>query len=156
MRVLSGKEAEEAQHYIDEAVKEAVKSPCKHSKRGVVIVKTGVVIGRGYNNPPGEMQCNPEFCEPICAQYCVHAEENALLSALRMGYDPQGARMYHIKAVDGRAQDALGPSCVECSKLVLQTGVREFVLKQEQGLVCYEAAEFHRLSLECLMKVRLA
>ena len=152
MRYLEGSEASEAQYFIDEAVKEALKSRCDKSNRGVVLVKDSAIIGRGSNNPPLAIQCIPDYCRQICSQYCVHAEQNALFDALKKGYDVAGSRMYHIKVKDGEVKDSKKPCCVECSKMVLASGIGEFVLKLEQGLCVYGAQEFHDLSLKSLFE----
>ena len=150
MRYLEGKEIIEANKYIEEAIKEAEKSLCNKSKRGIIIVKNDIIIGRGFNNPPLDLLCEPEYCYPICNQYCIHAEENAIFDALMNNYDLNGSRMYHIKIKEGEVRTSGMPSCVNCSKKILHLGIAEFVLKHDVGYRVYSAREFHELSLESL------
>lgn len=150
MRFLQGEEVAEADRCIDLAVQEALKSRCSKSKRGVVISKEGDIIGRGANNPPLDMQCKPDYCYQICNQYTVHGEQNAILDALRNGHELSGSRMYHIKVKEGEVRTSGQPSCVQCSKLVMQSGIAEFVLKHDEGYGLYDAREFHELSLKSL------
>lgn len=151
MQVLDGKERDVAQHWLGVAVNEALKSRCEQSQRGVIIVQNNVLIGRGCNNPPLEMACVPETCYKICAQYCVHAEQNAILNAAD-SHQLSGATMYHVRVKNHVVMPSKEPCCVECSKLVLQSGIAEFVMKTEQGVCRYAAQEFHELSLTYLVK----
>ena len=150
MRYLQGEEIAKAEKYMAEAVQEALKSRCNKSKRGVVIVKDGQIIGRGQNNPPLDIECKPSYCGPICGKYCVHGEQKAILDALGNGRGLEGSRMYHIKVKEGRAVNSGQPSCVDCSKLILEARIAEFVLKHDKGYGLYGAREFHELSLKHL------
>lgn len=128
------------------AVEVANTSPCQKSKRGVVIVKDGVVIGSGCNGPPPGFSCDGA-CRTICRDYAVHAEKNAMFDALRKGISLNGARGFHMRSVDGIGVASGTPSCVQCSKEMLAFGLAEFVLLDEKGFALYEMNEFHRLSL---------
>lgn len=55
--------------------------------------------------------------------------------------------MLHIKTVDGAAVPSAGPSCLECSKLILEAGVAEMWLFLETGWTRYSAREFHTATL---------
>ena len=153
MRFLESKrEIEVADKYIDEAVKEAIKSPCDKSKRGVVIAdnNTGEIIGRGYNRPPKDFECEPSYCKNICSSYAIHAEENAIFDALENNYKLNNSTLFHIKAVDEKPVASGGPSCVNCSKIILDKDIKQVVLKHENGYGVYESKEFHELSLKSL------
>src|SRR3989344_5912176 len=98
MRYLKGLEEEMAQHWIKLAAEEAKNSRCSKSNRGVVIVKDDItLLGKGTNNPPGKVECLTERCYEICNEYAVHAEQNAIIEALRNGKNIEGSRMYHVK-----------------------------------------------------------
>lgn len=155
MRFLEGEEYEEAKRWIQEAVYVARDSRCDKSKRGVVVVKNGSIIGRGTNNPPLDLPCVPEYCRSICNMFCLHGEQNALLDTRRNGYDPSGSRIYHIKVKDSIQAPSGPPSCVQCSRIVLDEGVKDFVLLYKDGIGLYEAREFHELSLENIKPGRL-
>jgi len=158
MRYLIGEEAREAEKYILEAAEEAKKSTCKKSQRGAVIVKNGEIIGKGYNKVTNEKYCNPCIREDIKdnsrAELCSasHAEQIAILDAFKKGKDPEGSRMYHIKVKDGKIRPSGDVSCTVCSRLVLETGISEFVLLHEKGLAVYDSKEFNEKSFEYFLK----
>ena len=130
---------------MEDATEVAYKSPCQKSKRGVIIVKDGNIIGRGFNSPfLGE--CNNEQGY-TCREYCEHAEDAALKDAKERGVDVSGARMFHIKVKNGVPVASESPSCSRCANLALEEGILEFVLKHENGYGVYGIAEFHELSV---------
>src|SRR3989338_6412369 len=69
------------------------------------------------------------------------------ITLLGNGKNIEGTRMYHVKVKNDEIKYSGGPSCVQCSKLVLETGIKNFVLKHRGGYELYEAEEFHELSL---------
>jgi dCMP deaminase len=162
MRYLKGQEKREARRYLDLCTEYAKMSPCLKSQRGVAIVLNGEVIGKGCNAPPfGENPCNyclrekvKELGLEIKTEPCraVHAEQNAIINAYTKGYSLEGSRMYHIKVKDGKGVPSGKPSCTICSKLVVEAGIKEFVLLHEEGVAAYGAYEFNELSLESVLK----
>ena len=152
VRYLEGDERKKAQHWLDDAVQEALKSRCEKSKRGVIIVKNNFVLGRGCNNPPADMPCVPDVCKPVCGRYCVHAEQNAIIDALNKGFYLKDSQMYHVRMKEGVVVDSREPCCIDCSKLVLQLGIAEFVMKTEVGMCAYGAQEFHDASLAYVLR----
>jgi deoxycytidylate deaminase len=147
MRHLSGKEMSVADIFSAEAVRLAKQSPCEKSKRGVVIVKDDVIVGRGFNGPPGGYAC-AGVCREYCSEYTVHAEMRAVFNALMSGVSLFGARAYHVKAVDGVAVPKGIPSCLPCSKHMLDVGLSEIVLMDEQGYALYGVEEFYLRTTE--------
>ncbi len=130
------------------AVRAARRSPCAKSQRGAVIWKrlAGIVVP-GWNHPPEPMSCSGSLhCREHCNKFCVHAEADAIL---RAGVDLQGCEMLHVKVVDGEPVPSGGPSCWQCSRLILQSGIKTMWLLHD-GLRGYDAHEFHLLTLhEC-------
>lgn len=155
--ILRGPELEVAMRWIDVALEEAKKSPCARDKRGVVIVKDDLEIGKGFNAPPHGFICEPKYCEPTCKDYAVHAEMNAVADAARRGNGKNvvGSRMYHARVENGVLQDSRSPKCYACSKHLVTFGLAEFVLKHEQGYTLYPIREFNQLSLESSRNVAL-
>jgi len=145
-RILEDEELEEVLEIMKFAVIKSLESPCKTDKRGVVIVKDRV-IGVGVNSPPEGFECCPEYCEPTCRDYAVHAEMNAIADANDKGTSVKGARLYHAKSENEELVISRKPRCVDCSKHILAFGISEVVLNREEGLTVYDALEFHRLSL---------
>ncbi len=150
MRILETEEISRLRHVFDEAVNQAKLSPCQKSKRGAVVFKDGLILGRGFNAPPEPFSCDGVFCRPICSQFAIHAEQNAIYDALLRQNTVKDASIFHIKVKDGKSQISNDLSCAECSKLVLRLKLHEFILFQDQGFVAYEALEFHELTLAYL------
>jgi len=154
MRYLQWREILEADVYFKECEQEARKSRCQKSQRGVVIVKGEDILGRACNNPPLELRCEPEKCHDICNEYCIHAEDRAIHGAHAQGLDLKGSRLYHIKIKEGEVKPSRNPSCPNCSKWILESGIAEVVLKHEIGHGLYDAKEFHELSLEAARQAK--
>lgn len=160
MRYLFGEEVKEAEKYTQIAAEEAKKSTCKKSQRGATIVKKYNVIGVGFNKVTDEKYCNPCIREDIRdnsrVELCSanHAEQLAILDALRKGNDLGGSRLYHAKIKDGEIIPSDDVSCTVCSRLILESGISEFVLLQTSGFALYSSEELNRLSFEYFMKNR--
>ena len=107
--------------WVDEAVRVAMKSPCL-SKRGVVISsKDGRLISTGFNHQPFPFECDgSERCKKNCGKTAIHAEQAAILRAAE---PVAGGWMLHVKAKDGKPCASGSPSCLECSKLILVSGI---------------------------------
>lgn len=107
--------------WVDYAVEVAMKSPCQ-SKRGVLIAdKAGDLIGEGFNHQPSPFICDgSDACKRTCGKTAVHAEQSAILSARA---DVRSGWMLHVKARDGKPCASMAPSCLECSKLILESGI---------------------------------
>ncbi len=140
--------------YLLEAAREASKSVCTKSQRGAVIVRDGEIIGRGYNKPTIDYLCNPCIREEIRdnsrVELCsaIHAEQMAILDALKRGESLEGSTLYHVKVKNREMKPSGPPSCTVCSRLILESGVSEVVLWHREGYAVYTAEEFNRLSFE--------
>ncbi|MHB8147168.1 MAG: cytidine/deoxycytidylate deaminase family protein [Vulcanimicrobiaceae bacterium] len=131
---------------ILEAVHASRKSPCR-SKRGASawMPFTTEVLASGYNAKPEAFACTSDaHCKATCAKFAIHAEQSALLA---LGPYARGADMLHVKTVEGHLAVSGPPSCVECSKLILQAGISGMWLYHVAGWTRYDAEEFHRLSV---------
>jgi dCMP deaminase len=102
---------------------------CLGSRIGAIIVRDGRIISTGYNGTPQKMtNCLDGGCHrcanrdqyPAGAGYdlciCVHAEQNALLSAARFGIAVEGSVMY----------TTMRP-CFGCTKEMLQARIHTVV-----------------------------
>lgn len=109
------------QSWIDEAVAAAMLSPCQ-SKRGVVIAnRHSKLISSGFNDQPYPFRCDgTENCKRTCGKTAVHAEQRALINC---GAPLRGAWMLHVKAKQHKPCASMAPSCLECSKLILASGI---------------------------------
>lgn len=156
MHYLKGKEAEEAMRYIDIAAEQARKATCQRSKCGTVIVKDEIIIGEGYNSPPKDLESqrkclvdkdtyHKKIADKTC---CVHAEQRAIINALMKNPEKIiGSRLYFIRLdLDNNILKAGRPYCTHCSKLALDSGIKEFVLWHDQGICVYGTTEYNDIS----------
>lgn len=158
MRYLSGKEEKTALEYLAKASEIALQATCSRSKCGSVIVKGNEIIGRGYNSPPlgleSQRRCSNskkdydlKVTDKTC---CVHAEQRAIMDALRT--NPEnifGSRLYFIRVdEEGNPKRAGNPYCTICSKMALDAGIAEFVLWHEEGICVYDTEEYNLRSFE--------
>lgn len=162
MFVLTGDEHSAAWSFVNAAIIEAKKASCLRSKCGSVIVKDNLIIGRGYNNLPGD-KC-PQSClkdtlkhQPLFKSdktCCIHAEQRAIMNALKGGHNLTSARLYFIRLDEhDTPKNAGSPYCTMCSKLALDSGIAEFVLWHKEGLTVYDTEEYNDLSFRHGMPV---
>ncbi|NTW14333.1 MAG: hypothetical protein HGA31_04875 [Candidatus Moranbacteria bacterium] len=142
--------------WIEAAIEAAKKATCGRSKCGSVIVRDGNIIGEGYNSPPGDRESRRR-CETEKSSYdpkvtdrtcCVHAEQRAIMDALRRNPDKvAGSRLYFIR-LDGKdvPKRSGDPYCTICSKMALDAGIGEFVLWNDSGMVAYPTDEYDEVS----------
>lgn len=156
MKILSGKEQEEADFYLHLAAKIAESSPCLRSHCGAVIVGKDRLLGEGYNAPPLDerlQECRKDCLPPNFRSdktCCIHAEQRAIMDALRRSPEEVlGARLYFIRLDDaGEMKKAGRPYCTICSKMALDAGLAEFVLWHEEGITVYDTKEYNALSFQ--------
>ena len=102
-------------------------SHCIRKQVGALVVKDRMIISDGYNgSPTGYDNC----CEDEDGKtlwYVLHAEANALMKIAKSTNNANGATLYIT----------LSP-CKECSKLILQAGIKRVVYcndyKDKDGL----------------------
>lgn len=139
---------------LEEAVKASLNSNCK-SKRGVVIWhREHGLMSSGWNAPPKPYICDgTEACRGNCAKTALHAEQAAILSFDRVMINLSECEMIHVKSIDGVAVFSEKPSCWQCSKLILGSGLKSMWLYQKEGLVEYTPVDFHEQTLiNCELK----
>lgn len=130
------------------AVKAAKKSKCQ-SQRGVVIWhrKYGLMTS-GWNAPPKPFKCDgSDACRANCAKTALHAEQAAILKFHFINVLISDCEMIHVKIIDGKAVTSEKPSCWQCSKLILASGLKAMWLYQKEGYVRYTALDFHQKTL---------
>ncbi len=154
MRRLEGAEADRAHGFLAEATHVATSALCHRSRCGSVIVAGGKVIGRGANSPADGCALAECFKGALPAAFrsdrtcCVHAEQRAILDALRRHPNQvAGARLHFIRLDEhGQPAPAGAPYCTICSKMTQVAGISEFVLLHPEGITVYGADEYNRLS----------
>lgn len=132
------------EHALGFAIEAAKLSPCR-SKRGAAIWNATGLVSVGWNDQIAPFVCDgSEKCKRSCYKTALHAEQRAILAA---GDRALGAFMLHIKVSDGEPVTSLGPSCYECSKLIVASGIGQMWLLHDSGWARYSATEFHRQSI---------
>ena len=81
---------------------------------------------------------------------CVHAEQRAIMDALKKNsQELKGSTLYFIRLdLDNNILKAGRPYCTHCSKLALDSGIKQFVLWHEEGIALYDTEEYNELSFK--------
>lgn len=100
----------------------AENSYCKRRQVGALIVKNNMIISDGYNGTPSGFE---NICEEndVTKPYVLHAEANAITKIARSNNNSDGATLY-----------VTDEPCIECSKLIIQAGIRRVVYAREYRL----------------------
>lgn len=113
--------------YLKMALEWAKLSHCERKQVGALIVKDRMIISDGYNGTPTGYDNCCEDDDGITRWYVLHAEANALTKIAKSNHNADGATLYIT----------LSP-CKECSKLILQAGIKRVVYlnayKDDSGL----------------------
>lgn len=129
--------------YLRMATEWARLSFCERMQVGALIVKDGIIISDGYNGAPAGFDNRCEDENGRTHWYILHAEANAITKVARSTNTAQGSTLYQT----------LSP-CKECSKLILQAGIRRVVYtrgyRDAEGPEMLEKAgiEVERIELE--------
>ncbi len=94
----------------------AENSYCHRRKVGAIIVRDSMIISDGFNGTPSGFE---NVCEDDAGQtkpYVLHAEANAITKVARSNNSSDGATMY-----------VTASPCVECAKLIIQSGIKRMV-----------------------------
>lgn len=94
----------------------AQNSYCKRRQVGALIVKEKMIISDGYNGTPAGFENICEDENNITKPYVLHAEANAITKVAKSNNSSDGATLYITTA-----------PCMECSKLIIQSGIRRVV-----------------------------
>ncbi|CCZ95587.1 deoxycytidylate deaminase [Corallococcus sp. CAG:1435] len=98
---------------------------------GAVIVKNKRILTTGYNGAPQGVKSCKERGECLRVKlgiesgtrhelcYAVHAEQNAIIQAARLGIVLDGATLY-----------CTHQPCVICAKMIINAGIRRIVYKE--------------------------
>ena len=106
--------------YLKMACEWAKLSHCKRKQVGAIIVKDGMIISDGYNGTPAGFDNNCEDDNGETNWYVLHAEANAITKVARSTNSADNSTLYLT----------LSP-CKECSKLILQCGIKRLVFKNK-------------------------
>ena len=109
--------------YIEMAEVWARNSYCKRRQVGALIVKDRMIISDGYNGTPSGIENICEDENGVTKPYVLHAEANAITKVAKSGNSSQGATLY-----------VTASPCLECSKLIIQSGIKRVVYRDEYRL----------------------
>ena len=109
--------------YMEMAAVWAKNSYCKRLQVGALIVKNKMIISDGYNGTPSGFENICEDETGATKPYVLHAEANAITKVAKSGNSSDGATLY-----------VTASPCLECSKLIIQSGIRRVVYRDEYRL----------------------
>ena len=101
----------------------AENSYCNRRKVGALIVKDKMIISDGYNGTPSGFENVCEDEEGHTKPYVLHAEANAITKVSKSNNSSNGATLYVTAA-----------PCMECAKLIIQSGIRRVVYLESYRL----------------------
>lgn len=113
---MSVKQLELDRRYLRMAHIWAENSYCTRRKVGALIVKDKMIISDGYNGTPSGFENVCELDDGTTNPYVLHAEANAITKIAKSGNNSDGATLY-----------VTASPCLECSKLIIQSGIRRVV-----------------------------
>ena len=113
---MNGKQLELDRRYLRMARIWAENSYCTRRKVGALIVKDKMIISDGYNGTPSGFENVCELDDGTTKPYVLHAEANAITKIAKSGNNSDGATLY-----------VTASPCLECSKLIIQSGIRRVV-----------------------------
>ena len=117
---MDKKQAELDNRYLRMACIWSENSYCTRRQVGALIVKDKMIISDGYNGTPSGFE---NICEDDMGQtkpYVLHAEANAITKVAKSANNCDGATLYITAS-----------PCLECSKLIIQAGIRRVVFSEK-------------------------
>jgi dCMP deaminase len=102
----------------------AENSYCERRKVGALVVKDNMIISDGYNGTPSGFENICEDENNVSKPYVLHAEANALTKVARSNNSSNGATLY-----------VTASPCLECSKLIIQSGIKRVVYGEEYRIM---------------------
>ncbi|MFM7854336.1 MAG: deoxycytidylate deaminase [Flammeovirgaceae bacterium] len=137
--------------YIELAVNLAKRSHCIKRHVGAVLTKDTRIISIGYNGPPsGTHNCDEEWPGVGCPRdskngcsLAIHAEQNAILYAVKNKTDVEGATLYVT----------LSP-CLACVRIIYSVGISRVIYLKSyaafKGLQVDEGVDFlNKFGVQC-------
>jgi dCMP deaminase len=106
---------------------------------GALIVKDKMIISDGYNGTPVGFENVCEDDEGHTKSYVLHAEANAITKVAQSNNSSKGATLY-----------VTASPCIECSKLIIQAGIKRVVFGEIYRLT--DGIELlKRAKIECVL-----
>ena len=101
----------------------AENSYCRRRQVGALVVKDKMIISDGYNGTPSGFENVCEEETGTTFPYVLHAEANAITKLARSSNNSDGATLY-----------VTASPCIECAKLIIQSGIRRVVYAEKYRL----------------------
>ena len=101
----------------------AENSYCVRRQVGALLVKDKMIISDGYNGTPQGFENVCEDENNRTKPYVLHAEANAITKVARSNNSSDGATLYITAS-----------PCMECSKLIIQAGIKRVVYGEKYRL----------------------
>ena len=101
----------------------AENSYCTCRQVGALIVKNQRIISDGYNGTPSGFENICEDENNVTKPYVLHAEANAITKIARSNNSSDGATLY-----------VTASPCIECAKLIIQSGIKRVVYSEKYRL----------------------
>ena len=118
----------------------AENSYCRRRKVGALVVKDKMIISDGYNGTPSGFENVCEDEGNITKPYVLHAEANAITKLARSSNNSDGSTLY-----------VTASPCIECSKLIIQAGIKRVVYGEsyrlEDGIALLRTANIEVIQL---------
>lgn len=99
-------------------------SYCERRQVGALLVKNQMIISDGYNGTPSGFENHCEDENNVSKPYVLHAEANALTKVARSNNSSDGATLY-----------VTASPCMECAKLIIQSGIKRVVYGEEYRIM---------------------
>lgn len=97
----------------------AENSYCERRRVGALLVKDKMIISDGYNGTPAGFDNVCEDPSGTTYPYVLHAEANAITKVAQSNNSSLGSTLYVTTS-----------PCMECSKLIIQAGIRRVVFSE--------------------------
>ena len=119
----------------------AENSYCTRRKVGALVVKNKMIISDGFNGTPSGFENICEDENNVTKPYVLHAEANAITKIAQSHNSSQGATLY-----------VTASPCIECSKLIIQSGIKRVVYGEtyrlDDGLQLLRRAGIETIQLD--------
>lgn len=117
------KQHELDKRYLRMAAIWAENSYCKRRQVGALLVKDKMIISDGFNGTPAGFENVCEDETNHTKPYVLHAEANAITKVAASSNSSRGATIYVTSS-----------PCIECAKLIIQSGIRRVVYSENYRL----------------------
>ncbi|MBN1251465.1 MAG: dCMP deaminase family protein [Bacteroidales bacterium] len=138
---ISDKQKQLDLRYLAMAKIWAENSYCERRKVGALLVKDKMIISDGYNGTPSGFENICEDENNKTKAYVLHAEANAITKVAKSNNSSEGSTLYVTSS-----------PCIECSKLIIQAGIKRVVFTEkyrlEDGIKLLQRADIEIVHVE--------